>query len=138
MTSPKKFRGWHTGQKRMYTAEEMARDQLTLLPTGCFINVHGAHTSLSTIYPSDKFIPLQFIGLTDKNGQEIYEGDIISLIAGTKEVFTAPVIYNTDKSCFDLLHPAGYHGHWGMSRDIIDACEYTIIGNIYENPELLK
>lgn len=54
-----KFRGWHTKQKKMYSAEEMASDQLTLLPTGEFINVSGSSTKLSTIYPKDMFIPLQ-------------------------------------------------------------------------------
>jgi hypothetical protein len=36
-----KFRGWHTSANRMFSAEEMAEDQLTLLTTGSFINVHG-------------------------------------------------------------------------------------------------
>ncbi len=60
-----KFREWHVTQKRMFFAEEMAVDQLTLLPTGNFINVHGGSTRLSEIYERDDFIPLQYTGLKD-------------------------------------------------------------------------
>lgn len=113
-----KFRAWHTEQKRMFSAEEMAEDQLTLLPTGKFINVH-THKQLSRIY--DFMIPLQFTGLHDKNGKEIYEGDIVC-------------IFDTRK----YLVEWNYESHeWTLhNRSMSDQLE--IIGNIHENPELLN
>lgn len=72
-----KFRGWHPKLERMIPCEELVADQLTLLADGRFINVYSVSTTLSDIYPSDKFIPLQFTGLFDKSGVKIFEGPCV-------------------------------------------------------------
>lgn len=71
-----RFRGWHTRLNKMFSAEEMAADQLCLLPTGQFINVNPI-PQLSVIYDPNEFIPLQLTGFIDKNGVAIYDGDIV-------------------------------------------------------------
>lgn len=86
---------------------------------------------------NDEVVLMQSTGLKDKNGVEIYEGNIIELETGNNETFIAPVVYNKDECRFDLEHPEGYHGHWNLCLRTIDACNYRSIGNIYENPELL-
>ena len=121
-----RIRGWHTTQKKMYSPEEMAADQLTLLPTGQFINVSGLSVRLSEIYPVDKFIPLQSTQLNDCEGNEIFEGDILewwNKIENKKWVVKRTA------------------GGW---NPFIDDCttdhsyHYKVIGNIYQNPELLN
>ncbi len=123
-----KFRGWHTIAKKMFSAEEMATDQLSLLPTGEFINVSGTSTRLSEIYPRDKFIPLQFTGLFDKQGKEIYEGDIIQ-----------PYFHKYVKSEVVKYENGGFSPFSIAGWEIVESpnsCE--VIGNIYENSGLLK
>lgn len=77
----------------------------------------------------------QFTGLYDKNGKEIYEGDVIKV--HSDHTYIAPVVFNQDKCSFQLAHKKGYHGAWGITRNTIGTCDYEIIGNIYENPELI-
>lgn len=122
-----KFRAWHSVQKEMFSPYEMAKDQLTLLPTGKFINVSGKSTSLSEII--ETMIPLQYTGLSDKNGVEIYVGDIV-LNNGSKWV---------------ISH---YGGCYRMTLNgiekpndhlFIDEAQHSeVIGNVYENPELIE
>lgn len=94
-------------------------------------------------------IPMQFTGLLDKNGNEIFEGDIISYSFqngfGSIEhrgvvTYTAPR-WHLDKTIIDLNNTSkGYikdmsDGEYWLSRTRYDS---TVIGNIYENPELLN
>lgn len=67
---------------------------------------------------------MQFTGLLDKNGKEIYEGDLTSCLGNKPK----EVIFH--KGCF--CHKVGekdYH--------IFGEKDWEIIGNIYENPELI-
>lgn len=70
---------------------------------------------------------MQFTGLYDKNGKEIYEGDIVIHIntGGEHE----QVYWNKEDACFACK--GGEHESW------LDP-GYEVIGNIYENPELLE
>ena len=68
---------------------------------------------------------MQFTGLYDKNGKEIYEGDIYKW---RDEIGT--ITY--DNACFNCTAGNGNNELYSMVDDI------EIIGNIYENPELIK
>jgi len=82
---------------------------------------------------SHKMIMMQYAGLKDKNGKEIYEGDILK----SESDFVLSVEYFSGRFNvvgFDRKLSDIHDLHYYIER--LSLCE--VIGNIYENPELLK
>lgn len=73
----------------------------------------------------------QYTGFTDKNGKRIFEGDIIRKTNEGRhpKIFTANI--HTDFRVNEEVH-------YGPCEHFKESCEYEIIGNIHDNPELLK
>ena len=71
------------------------------------------------------------VSLKDKNGKEIYEGDIVRFHSGKKE-WTHQVIWRDREALFAVMDSKG----WG-SFALQDLKDLEVIGDIYENPELL-
>ena len=86
----------------------------------------------------------QYTGLHDKNGKEIYEGDIVKvkLYKGEEEkYFIGKVEYFGSNFIVDADNNSEYHiydlDEFGIDyRYNLEDCE--VIGNIYDNPELLE
>ena len=91
----------------------------------------------------------QFIGLYDRNGKEIYEGDIVYSEFEDGSNGSSLVGWNEKQSCFGLMDEYAYRSklegfeypafiNHVMLAHMRDAKLFKVIGNIYDNPELLK
>lgn len=93
----------------------------------------------------------QYTGLTDKNGQKIFEGDVVSIEDGEFWVFSfgncggvQNVAHEVGYTGFHLspLSPSAIHNRDYGQRDdpayYLNAIGLCVIGNIHDNPELLE
>ena len=85
-------------------------------------------------YTVDRNTVWQYTGLKDKNRKEIYEGDILKF----SEVDTAIVQWNEKYAYFMVKPIQDYYFDSDVLGHAIEYSKVEVIGNIYDNPELLK
>ena len=121
---------WFTGQLLRFKSP-VSEKELDIVIEGCELDDSNEWLHIGR---RAKVVPEtvgQYTGLTDKNGKKIFEGDIIRKTNKGRhpEIFTANI--RTDFH----LHEKVYYG---PCEYCTESCEYEIIGNIHDNPELLK
>ena len=87
--------------------------------------------------PASDFILMQSTGLVDENGKEIFEGDIVKYKAGCN-TFTEEVAYDKNFAGFGVKDAdANIIFTFGELAEEIGLSSLEVVGNIYQNPELL-
>jgi len=131
-----KFRAWDKENHNMYNVEAILFDD--------------KHTNMirvgeNVLLSFDDIELMQFTGLHDKNGKEIFEGDLISFTEvdedsclGREETNTVVVKWIDEIAQYRACFSSGRRTelHFVVKLPTVQDCE--VIGNIYENPELIK
>lgn len=129
-----KFRAWDKVHECYLYDVQGAYDMLS----GCVKYENGEDAvydeeCFAGFLDNDQYVVEQYTGLTDKNGREIYEGDVLDIGLRNQDgkPVIAPVSYET--------YAAGYvldNGGNGIWQRLTEDCE--VIGNIFENKQLLE
>jgi uncharacterized phage protein (TIGR01671 family) len=114
---PIEFRAWFKKSKEMFKVDciNFKSRTITLI-----------RRQMAGMWSFEDIELMQFTGLLDKNGKKIFEGDIVHFIDGNYQV-----------SWCEIRYGGGYCAISENNHRQLTA-EIEVIGNIYENPELLE
>lgn len=115
---------------------------------GLLISIGGELSMLTSNNGLDRAYPVlsetvgQYIGLTDKNGEKIFEGDIVDITQYDN------IYHKVHRCCRSKVFFSNFAFRTNVAPDYEDEeplsywfwhdCDFEIIGNIYDNPELLE
>ena len=132
-----KFRIWDTENKEMLKVQE-----LDFEPTFFGGRIAIRPDQYSDYFDTEDMILMQYTGLKDKNGKEIYEGDIVQHLYEFSDVTDRYLIDYDEDDLSYVFQNISNKNRFIALEDLYDEDygDYAIevIGNIYENPELLE
>lgn len=115
-----KFRVWNSKRQTMENKSALAFDKTGVV-----------------LYDYEQL--MQYTGLKDKNNVEIYEGDIVRVIDDVGYYGIGKIIFNLCSFCFEWIDDIESNIEPMITVKKINLNqELEVIGNIYENKELLK
>lgn len=127
-----KFRAWDSVKKKFV-------EHFFITDNGLICNMEKPTSGYNSPIPIEKseLILMQSTGLFDKNNTEIFEGDVLAI--ETDEGVTNLKVFWDEKHALFMFESKKYNEKDLLAELVEDnTYPFEIIGNIYENPELLE
>ena len=156
-----KFRAWQKNHKKIGRVKSISFNEKSEIEHLCFHNGDNCAPVYSNYWKNhkewdlDNLELMEFTGLKDKNGKEIYEGDIVKWVNGkhyweaiistlkdskSNTLYAIETFHNCTSDEFDEIYTyERSNSRMGFRNDVeFLSKKIEVIGNIYENPELLE
>ena len=126
MNNQTKFKVWDKLAQRMIYPDKGYQQHY-------IIDLYGRFHNLQKGSGGNDYVVIEYTGLKDKNGKEIYEGDIVKWGDLNYLVEWNDIAYKWQGRC-----PYYHRYHHPTTENFRDLMNGIVVGNIFENPELLK
>jgi uncharacterized phage protein (TIGR01671 family) len=128
-----KFRAWDKEEKKMSETFELGGNNSV-----AYKDIEGVHMFGKDDLGCVEFELMQYTGLKtadDHGGKEIYEGDIVFNHSVSMKK-SGPVEFSDIHHAYIINYPKTHKDNWEFMHG--NEHNFEVIGNIYENPELIK
>jgi uncharacterized phage protein (TIGR01671 family) len=122
-----RFRAWLKNDKKMIDVDEIHFDNGQLDFIG---------DAITFMRDADEIELMQSTGLKDKNGKEIFEGDVVT--NGWKRQVVTFGTQEVEEDFGSIRIYRGFNLYLGGGYPNAIMSEFEVVGNIYENPDLLE
>lgn len=131
-----KFRAWHKGSMMapaLYIMRPVLDIKFDMQTIGIHIDDKGLQYKLCE---PEEVVLMQWIGLDDINNVPIFEGDIVEFVIESK-VYKELIRWCKHLAAFRGYYPAPEYEDGEDSSSLVSDLPYKVIGNIFENKDLL-
>lgn len=123
-----KFRAWHKKEKKMYYID---KDIIITFRSNGNWRINKDDWNGGCLFWNDDGILMQSTGLKDKNGKEIFEGDVVKTFRKIGKGWIESHVEG------NIVKYSNITAKW-YPYNLPNVKKTEVIGNIHENPELLK
>ena len=138
-----KYRAWDKVNKEMHVDIQEAdgtHDHITYNTDESMVKLHI--DSFSDYLHDDDFIIIQYTGLKDEKGIDVFEKDIVNIVELGKNILEYVSVVEYENSGYLVTEPNGtqvpldcFHN---QENAVMPLFEIEVIGNAFENPDLLE
>lgn len=128
-----RYRAWDSVKKEMF------KDTFAITESGQVVVVEQESVASSPDYVFvDHLVIMQSTGLKDKNGKDIFEGDVLEIEDEGEVLGNAKLTWDKERAVF-MIEAISVDDIAPFHEILSDeSYSYRVVGNVYENPELLE
>ena len=128
-----RYRAWDSVKKEMF------KDTFAITESGQVVVVEQESVASSPDYVFvDHLVIMQSTGLKDKNGRDIFEGDVLEIEDEGEVLGNAKLTWDKERAVF-MIEAISVDDIAPFHEILSDeSYSYRVVGNVYENPELLE